>query len=194
MLPADVWHHAVNARDARFDGVFYVGIITTKIYCRPVCPSRRANPRNRRFFLSTADAETAGFRACLRCRPELAPGRAECDALSRLASIAADRIRNGALNGRSVRELAHELSVSERHLRRALDREMGASPVELAQEQRLQLARRLLSETALPITSIAYSAGFQSLRRFNALFRQRYGMNPSTLRHDARPPASQPAI
>jgi AraC family transcriptional regulator of adaptative response / DNA-3-methyladenine glycosylase II len=176
------WHRAVDSRDPRYDGVFFVAIATTKIYCRPVCPSRRANPANRRFFTSRRDAERAGFRACLRCRPELAPGAAECDALLRLATAAAKRIEAGALDGRSVRDLAGEFSVSERHLRRALGRALGVSPVELAQEHRLRLARRMLADTAMSITNVAYAAGFQSLRRFNAVFRSRHGMSPSAVR------------
>lgn len=188
-LPAHVCQRALDARDARFDGLFYVGIVTTGIYCRPTCPSRRADPDHRRFFNSAASAESAGFRACLRCRPELAPGRAVTDTVSRLAYTAAHRIGAGALNGRSVAELAAELGVSERHLRRALRRELGVSPVELAQTHRLLLAKRLLAETALSVTDIAFASGFESLRRFNVVFRERYGMNPSTLRRPS--PARQ---
>ena len=173
---------ALNARDPRFDGVFFVGITTTRIYCRPVCPSRAALDRNRRFFDSAAAAESAGFRPCLRCRPELAPGRALCDAVSRLAHAAVHRISSGALNGRSVETLARELDVSERHLRRALEREIGVSPLELAQTHRLLLAKRLLADTDLSVTHVAYASGFQSLRRFNAVFLERYGMSPSALR------------
>jgi AraC family transcriptional regulator, regulatory protein of adaptative response / DNA-3-methyladenine glycosylase II len=181
-LPAHVCQRALDARDARFDGLFYVGIVTTGIYCRPTCPSRRADPDHRRFFNSAAAAEHAGFRPCLRCRPELAPGKALIDAVSRLAYTAAHRIAAGALNGRSVADLAAELCVSERHLRRALRRELGVSPVELAQTHRLLFAKRLLAETALPVTDIAFASGFESLRRFNVAFRERYGMSPSALR------------
>ncbi|HEY3567182.1 MAG TPA: helix-turn-helix domain-containing protein [Thermoanaerobaculia bacterium] len=182
-LPFDVCHRAVDERDPCFDGVFFVAIVTTRIYCRPTCPSRRANPGHRRFFGSAAEAERAGFRACRRCRPELAPGSDEMDAVSRLARVAARRICAGALNGgRSVADLAAELGVSERHLRRALRREIGASPVELAQAHRLLQARRLLADTALPVIEIAFASGFESLRRFNVAFRQRYGMSPSALR------------
>src|SRR5215210_601373 len=118
-LTADVCQRALGARDPRFDGLFFVGITTTRVYCRPVCPARVSYPDRRQFFNSAAAAERAGFRPCLRCRPELAPGRALCDAVSRLAYAAAHRIGAGALNGRSVAELARELGVSERHLRRA---------------------------------------------------------------------------
>ncbi len=182
---------AVDARDARFDGVFFVGITTTHVYCRPVCPSRLAYDRHRRFFDSAAAAERAGFRPCLRCRPELAPGRAVLNAVSRLAQAAAQRIAAGALNGHSVAELAKELGVSERHLRRALEHEIGVSPLELAQTHRLLLAKRLLVDTDLPVTRVAYASGFQSLRRFNAAFREQYGAPPSALRRGV--PTRRPA-
>jgi AraC family transcriptional regulator of adaptative response / DNA-3-methyladenine glycosylase II len=182
-----VCQRACNSRDARFDGLFFVGITTTHIYCRPVCPARVSYPDRRRFFGSPAAAERAGFRPCMRCRPELAPGHALIDAISRLASSAAHRIEAGALNGRSVADLAHELGVSERHLRRALERELGVSPIDLAQTHRLLLAKRLLADTALPVTRVAFVSGFQSLRRFNSLFRERYRLPPSALRRRAIP-------
>jgi AraC family transcriptional regulator of adaptative response / DNA-3-methyladenine glycosylase II len=185
-LRADICERALNARDPRFDGVFFVGITTTGIYCRPVCPARVSHTERRRFYDSAAGAERAGFRPCLRCRPELAPGRALVDAISRLAWGAELRIAAGALNGRSVAELAGELGVGERHLRRALERELGVTPVELAQTHRLLLAKRLLVDTSLPVTRIAFASGFQSLRRFNAVFRDRYRLCPSQLRRVPR--------
>ncbi len=192
-LPADVLERALDARDARFDGLFFVGITTTGIYCRPVCPARVSYPARRRFFASAAAAEHAGFRPCLRCRPELAPGRALIDAVPRLAGLAAHRIAAGALNGRNVTDLARELGVSERHLRRALEREAGVAPLELALTHRLLLAKRLLADTTLPVTRVAFASGFQSLRRFNAVFRERYRMSPTrirrALRNDGGPPA-----
>lgn len=181
-LPESVCHRAVDARDPRFDGVFYVGVTTTRIYCRPICPSRRANREHRRFFPASAAAERHGYRPCLRCRPELAPGRGLVDAVSRLASTAAQRIAAGALNGRPVGALASDLCVSERHLRRALKRELGVSPLELAQTHRLLLAKRLLADTTLDMSRVAFASGFQSLRRFNAAFRERYRMSPTALR------------
>ncbi len=184
-LSPHICQQALDARDARFDGLFYVGIVTTRIYCRPTCPSRRATPDHRRFYDSAAAAERAGFRPCLRCRPELAPGLTLAGAVSRLASRAAHRICAGALNGRSVAELAAELAVSERHLRRALRREIGVSPLELAQTQRLLLAKRLLADTRLTVTDIAFASGFESLRRFNFAFHERYGMSPSAVRRPA---------
>ena len=185
MLQADICQRAVHARDIRFDGIFFVGITTTRVYCRPVCPARVSYPERRRFFETAASAERAGYRPCLRCRPELAPGRALMDAVPRLARLAAQRIAAGALNGRSVADLAGELGVSERHLRRALERQLGVSPAELAQTHRLLLAKRLLAETSLPVTRIAFASGFQSLRRFNSVFRERYRLSPSALRRSA---------
>jgi AraC family transcriptional regulator, regulatory protein of adaptative response / DNA-3-methyladenine glycosylase II len=187
VLNTDICVRALGARDARFDGIFFVGITTTRIYCRPVCPARVSYPSHRRFFESAASAEQAGFRPCLRCRPELAPGRALIDAVPRLARVAAHRIAAGALNGRGVAQLAGELGVSERHLRRALEREIGVSPIELAQTHRLLLAKRLLADTSLPVTRIAFASGFQSLRRFNSVFRERYRVSPSALRRPPRP-------
>jgi len=184
MLDAEICTRALGARDARFDGLFFVGITSTGVYCRPVCPARVSYPDRRRFFESPAAAESAGFRPCLRCRPELAPGRALVDAVPRLAHVAAHRIAAGALNEKSVRQFARDLGVSERHLRRALEREVGVSPLELAQTHRLLLAKRLLMDTPLSITRVAYASGFQSLRRFNSVFRERYRMNPTALRRD----------
>lgn len=193
----DAYQLAVDARDQRFDGVFFVGITTTRVYCRPACKSRLAYDNHRRFFNSAAAAERAGFRPCLRCRPELSPGRIDAggqlDAVSRLARLAAQRIAAGALNGHSVAALARELGVSERHLRRALDREISVSPLELAQTHRLLLAKRLIVDTDLPMTRVAYASGFQSLRRFNAVFREQYRMPPSALRRGrTRAPVGQP--
>jgi AraC family transcriptional regulator of adaptative response / DNA-3-methyladenine glycosylase II len=184
MAPLD-WDsctRALEARDARFDGVFFVGISSTGVYCRPICPARATLRRNRRFFANAAAAERAGFRPCLRCRPELAPGFARVDAVPRLAQAAATRIAGGALNGKGVDTLARELGVTGRQLRRALERELGVSPIELAQTHRLLLAKHLLTDTQLPLTHVAYASGFQSVRRFNALFRTRYHVNPAAMR------------
>jgi AraC family transcriptional regulator of adaptative response / DNA-3-methyladenine glycosylase II len=185
-LTPEMCQRIVEARDPRYDGVLFVAITTTRVYCRPVCPARVVHADRRRFFSSAAAAEHAGYRPCLRCRPELAPGRALCDAVSRLAHAAAQRIAAGALNGGSVAQLARTLCVSERHLRRALERELGVSPVELAQTHRLLLAKRLLADTNLSITRIAYVSGFQSLRRFNTVFRERYRIAPNALRRARR--------
>jgi AraC family transcriptional regulator of adaptative response / DNA-3-methyladenine glycosylase II len=181
-LPVAAWHRACDRRDPHFDGIFLVGITSTHIYCRPVCPSRAARQENRRFFAAAADAERSGFRACLRCRPDLAPGRSPIDALARLARAASKRIAEGALNGSSITVLARQLGVSPRHLRRAVEREFGVPPRVLAEASRLASARRLLIETEMPVTQVAYTSGFQSLRRFNAAFRACYQATPTTLR------------
>jgi AraC family transcriptional regulator, regulatory protein of adaptative response / DNA-3-methyladenine glycosylase II len=188
LLDPDACSRAIASHDPRFDGLFFVGITTTRIYCRPVCPARITYPERRRFFDSPAAAERSGFRPCMRCRPELAPGRAVCDAVPRVARAAAVRIAAGALNGHGVGDLASELGVSERHLRRAMERELGVSPVELAQTHRLLLAKCLLTDTRLPVTRVAFASGFQSLRRFNSVFRERYRMSPSVLRQRPRSP------
>jgi AraC family transcriptional regulator of adaptative response / DNA-3-methyladenine glycosylase II len=187
-MPLDTagYYRALAARDRRFDGVFYVGVTSTGIYCRPVCRARTPRRERCRFFNNAAAAERAGFRPCLRCRPELAPGHSSVDAVGRLASAAASRIAEGALNGGDVESLARELGVGSRHLRRVLEREVGVTPVELAQTQRLLLAKRLLTDSELPVTAVAHASGFQSLRRFNALFRERYRLNPTGLRRAHR--------
>lgn len=182
MLDQETCTRALESRDARFDGVFFVGITSTGIYCRPICPARATLRKNRRFFSHAAAAERSGFRPCLRCRPELAPGSARVDASPRLADAAARCIAAGALNGRDVETLAQGLGVTARQLRRAMVREIGVSPIELAQTHRLLLAKQLLTETALPIACVAFASGFQSLRRFNALFVERYRLNPLALR------------
>lgn len=186
--PPDHWHHAVNTRDRAFDGVFFVGIRGTRIYCRPVCPSRLARPENRRFFDSAAAAEAAGFRACKRCHPELAPGRASVDAVAELGAEAARRIRAGALNEVSLVVLAQALGVSERHLRRAVIRVTGASPQAIAMQQRLKAAERLLLETEQTVAQVAYASGYRSLRRFNQAFREAHGQTPTERRRLARSP------
>ena len=188
-FPITRWHHAVDSRDPAFDGVFFVAITSTRIYCRPICPSRIARPENRRFFLSCVAAEQSGYRACRRCRPELARGQTPLDAVPRLAQTAASRISAGALNGQTVKALAVELGMSDRQVRRALEREIGASPLDLALAQRLQMATTLLTETRTPVTRIAYASGFQSLRRFNAVFRERVRMSPTEWRRRTAPTA-----
>ena len=182
LLDHDICTRALEARDARFDGVFFVGITSTGIYCRPICPARATLRKNRRYFSNAAAAERSGFRPCLRCRPELAPGLARIDAAPRLAHAAARRIAAGALDGRDVNHLATSLGVSARQLRRAMRQEIGVSPIELAQTHRLLLAKQLLTETPLAVSRVAFASGFQSLRRFNAVFLERYRLNPQSLR------------
>lgn len=179
----DACYRALAAHDPRFDGAFFVGVASTGIYCRTVCPAKTPRRENCAFYPSAAAAEKAGYRPCLRCRPELAPGGpARVDAVGRLAALAASRIEDGALAESGVEGLAAELGVSDRHLRRVVERELGVSPVELAQTQRLLLAKRLLTDTGLSVTEVALASGFSSLRRFHALFQERYRLNPTELR------------
>jgi AraC family transcriptional regulator, regulatory protein of adaptative response / DNA-3-methyladenine glycosylase II len=173
---------AVRARDRRFDGRFFTAVSSTGIYCRPICPVRPPKRENMRFFSSAAAAEGAGYRPCLRCRPERAPGVASIDAASRLAGAAIAGIEEHAVSNARVGDLAASLGVSDRHLRRVTEAELGVSPIELAQTQKLLLAKRLLTETTLKLTDIAFASGFGSVRRFNALFKSRYGLNPSSIR------------
>jgi AraC family transcriptional regulator of adaptative response / DNA-3-methyladenine glycosylase II len=189
LLDPDLCYRALAARDRRFDGEFFVGVASTGIYCRPVCTARRPRRENCTFHPSAAAAESAGFRPCLRCRPELAPGAAPLDAPERLARTAANLIDEGALDDGNLETLAARLSVTGRHLRRVFASQFGVAPVAYAQTQRLLLAKRLLTDTDLPITDIAYAAGFGSFRRFHALFRARYRMAPSDLRQARHGPA-----
>jgi AraC family transcriptional regulator of adaptative response / DNA-3-methyladenine glycosylase II len=186
LLDADQCYRALSAHDARFDGRFFVGVATTGIYCRPVCSARTPRRGNCRFFPSAAAAEAEGFRPCLRCRPELAPGHATVDANRRLARAAAGLIDDGRLGDEArLPELARALGVTDRHLRRVFREEFGVSPVAYAQTQRLLLAKRLLTDTSLPVIEVAMASGFASLRRFNHLFRARYRMAPGELRRAA---------
>lgn len=176
------YYQAILTHDTRFDGVFFVGVSTTKIYCRTVCTAKTPRSENCKFFSTAALAEQSGFRPCLLCRPELAPGNARIDAVSRLAASAINRIEDGSLTEKRLDEFAAEMGVTDRHLRRVIQSEFGVSPIELIQTQRLLLAKRLLTDTNLPITEVAFASGFASLRRFNALFKERYRLNPTDLR------------
>jgi AraC family transcriptional regulator of adaptative response / DNA-3-methyladenine glycosylase II len=183
-LEAETCYRALTARDRRFDGLFFVGVATTGIYCRPVCTARTPRRERCAFYRTAAEAEGAGFRACLLCRPELAPGGAPVDSVPRLVAAAVSRIEGGFLNESSIEGLATELGVTSRHLRRAMESELGVSPVELAQSRRLALAKQLLQDTTLPVAEVAFASGFQSVRRFNALFQERFGRPPVALRRE----------
>ncbi len=185
LLDPDVCYRALAAHDSRFDGRFFVGVSSTRIYCRPVCSVRMPRRENCHFFPSAAAAEVAGYRPCLRCRPELAPGHASVDASAQLARGAVSLIEDGVLEAGGVEHLADRVGVTSRHLRRIFDTQYGVSPIEYAQTQRLLLAKRLLTDTSLPVTEIALASGFASVRRFNALFRSRYRMAPGRLRAHA---------
>ena len=184
-LDPEQCYRALRTHDSRVDGRFFVGVGTTGIYCRPVCTAKTPLARNCRYFPSAAAAEAGGFRPCLRCRPELAPGYAAVDANRRLAQSAAGMIEDGGLEDASLAGVAAALGVTDRHLRRVFQQEFGVSPVDYAQTQRLLLAKRLLTATALPVLDVAMASGFASLRRFNDLFRTRYRMTPGGLRRSA---------
>ena len=192
-LDVDACYHALRTHDSRFDGAFFTGVASTGIYCRPVCTARIPKRENCTFYSSAAAAEAAGFRPCLRCRPELAPGRAKVDAAGRLATLAAARIEGGALAEADMATLAAGMGVSDRHLRRVMQSEFGVSPIELAQTQRLLLAKQLLTDTNLSATEVALASGFASLRRFNALFQERYRLTPTALRRQRKIPLERMA-
>ncbi|WP_299766467.1 DNA-3-methyladenine glycosylase 2 family protein [Ramlibacter sp.] len=192
-LHPDACYLALKTRDARFDGSFFTGVTSTGIYCRPVCKVRAPRRENCRFFAHAAQAEGAGFRPCLRCRPELAPYALRWsvqDAGAVLAQQAARLLDEpDAWNGQppSVEQLAARLGVSDRHLRRIFEAQLGVSPMQYLQTRRLLAAKQLLADTGLPITQVALASGFSSLRRFNAAFLQHYGLSPSGLRRAGVP-------
>jgi AraC family transcriptional regulator of adaptative response / DNA-3-methyladenine glycosylase II len=181
----DTYYQALLSRDRRFDGWFFVGVSSTGIYCRPVCAVRTPKLANCSFYGSAAAAEKQGFRPCLRCRPELAPGHGVLDISGKLARTAAALIEAGFLNQADVPALAARIGVTERHLRRIFAAEFGVTVIEYLQTQRLLLAKRLLSDTALPVVEVAFAAGFASVRRFNDVFQAHYRLSPRQLRKAA---------
>jgi AraC family transcriptional regulator of adaptative response / DNA-3-methyladenine glycosylase II len=183
-LDPDVCYRALQSRDARFDGRFFTAVTSTGIYCRPICPARTPMRKHCRFFMSAAAAQQAGFRACLRCRPETAPQSPAWRGTAGTVSRAMARIAEGALDGprESVERLAVSLGVGERQLRRLFDQHIGASPLAVAQTRRVLFAKQLLHETRLPMASVAMAAGFGSIRRFNDTFLALYKRPPSQLR------------
>ncbi|MBM3601695.1 MAG: DNA-3-methyladenine glycosylase 2 family protein [Alphaproteobacteria bacterium] len=177
-------YRALEARDPRFDGRFFVGVTSTGIYCRPVCPARTPKPANCRFFATAAAAQEAGFRPCLRCRPETAPDTGAWRGTSATVSRGLALIAEGALDGddASVERLAARLGVGERQLRRLFTQHLGASPIAVAQTRRVHLAKHLIHETRLPMAEVALASGFGSIRRFNETFRALFRKPPSALR------------
>ncbi|HXE94983.1 MAG TPA: Ada metal-binding domain-containing protein, partial [Dongiaceae bacterium] len=176
-LDPDKCYLAILARDGRFDGVFFTAVVSTGVYCRPVCPAKTPLKQNCRFFHTAAAAEAAGFRPCLRCRPELSPvpdGIPDSTVRRAFALM-----QSGEFSYDKIGEIAAELGLSDRQLRRLFLQEYGLPPVAFAQTRRLLFAKRLLQETSLSIADVAFSSGFGSVRRFNTLFRGRYGLVPS---------------
>src|SRR3954470_898069 len=182
MLDPDLAYDAIRARDARFDGVFFTAVTTTRIYCRPSCPARTPRRENVRFYPTAAAAQQAGFRACLRCRPDAAPGSPEYNVRADLAGRALRLIGDGVVDREGVPGLARRLGYSERHVHRQLVAEVGAGPIALARAQRAHTARVLIETTCLPFTETAFAAGFASLRQFNDTIRAIYARTPTELR------------
>ena len=179
-------YSALTARDSRFDGMFFVGVTSTDVYCRPICPAKTPKAANCRFFATPQEAERAGFRPCLRCRPELAPGSAPVDDAQRIAQLMVQRLEEENLDDSAgLEEIADQFELSSRQIRRIIQKQLGVPPIQLLLTRRLLLAKQLLSETSLPVIDVAFASGFSSLRRFNDAFNRRYGMPPTRLRKKA---------
>ena len=179
-------YNALTARDSRFDGVFFVGVTSTGIYCRPICRVKTPKAANCRFFDTPQEAEQAGFRPCLRCRPELAPGNAPVDDAQRIARLIVQRLEEGQLDEEAGLEaIADQFELSSRQIRRIIQKELGVPPIQLLLTRRLLLAKQLLTETIWPMTEVAFASGFSSVRRFNDAFTRHYGMAPTRLRKKA---------
>ncbi len=184
-IDTDTLYEAFKANDSQLDGRYFMGVTSTGIYCRPVCGARMPKKENCRFFTSAAEAEQAGFRPCLICRPELAPGRSISDATSNLALRAARTLRDTCGSGESIETLAGKLGYTDRHLRRVFERTYHLTPVQYVQTCRLLTAKNLLTDSNLSIGDIALASGFKSVRRFNEAFKSHYRMAPSSLRKEA---------
>lgn len=182
MISFEVCNAARLRRDPQYDGRFFTAVKTTRIYCRPVCPVKQPLTRNVTYYPTAAAAEASGYRPCLRCRPETAPFCAAWNGTRSTVARALRLIDGGGLDKSSVAALADRLGVSSRHLARLFERHVGASPQQVAKTRRVQRAKRLLNETNEPLAQIAYQAGFGSVRRFNATFRELYGRAPSSIR------------
>ncbi len=186
LLNNDEYEDARQSRDPRFDGRFFIGVLTTGIYCRPICPARIPKKENVQLYRSAAAAAEAGFRPCLRCRPESSPGTPAWVGAPYKVSKALHLIAKGSLDDNSVDELANQLSISSRQLSRLFQQHVGASPVAVAQTQRLHFAKKLIDETDLPLAEVCFAAGFASVRRFNAVFQASYARSPKELRKRRR--------
>ena len=183
-------YRAVKSRDARFDGVFYTGVRTTGIYCRPSCPARTPHQRNVQFFASAAAAQDAGFRACRRCRPDTTPGSPEWNVRADAVARAMRLIGDGVVEREGVDGLASRLGFSTRHVNRMVTDELGAGPLALARSRRAQSARVLIETTDMAMADIAFAAGFASIRQFNDSIRHVYAMSPTEMRGRRKTPPS----
>jgi AraC family transcriptional regulator, regulatory protein of adaptative response / DNA-3-methyladenine glycosylase II len=188
-LDLESCYRVLRTRDARFDGRLYVAVKTTGIYCRPICPARTPKQENVVFFPSAAAAQAGGFRPCLRCRPEIAPSQAAWRGTSNTVSRALSLIDKGALDDADVDALAERVGVGARHLRRLFDKHLGASPIEVAQTRRVLRAKQLIHDTQMTMAEIALASGFNSIRRFNEIFRAMFKRPPSALRRRRQSPA-----
>jgi AraC family transcriptional regulator of adaptative response / DNA-3-methyladenine glycosylase II len=181
-LDLQSYERARLSRDARFDGRFFIGVTTTGVYCRPICPAPSPKPKNVRYFPSAAAAAEAGYRPCLRCRPESSPGTPAWLGTSSTVSRALRLLADGTLEDAGIEDLAGRLGIGSRHLRRLFLQHLGATPIAVAQTRRLHFAKRLIDDTDLPFAEIAGASGFGSIRRFNATFRTLYGRSPTEIR------------
>lgn len=180
-------YQAIRSRDARFDGLFFTAVTSTRIYCRPSCPATTPKLQHVRFYLTAAEAEAAGFRACKRCRPEAAPGSPAWNFRAELTGRAMSLINDGVVDREGVAGLAHHLGYSTRQLHRHLTEELGVGPLALARTRRVHMARLLLSSTSLSVTQVAMASGFSSLRQFNDTLHTVLGMAPRELRRQQSP-------
>jgi AraC family transcriptional regulator of adaptative response / DNA-3-methyladenine glycosylase II len=187
MLADSICSRARRTRDPRFDGRFFIGVLTTRIYCRSICPARTAKEKNVRYFPTAAAAAEAGLRPCLRCRPECSPGTPAWLGTSATVSRALRLISESALEDGGIESLAERLGIGGRHLRRLFLQHLGASPVAVAQTRRLHFAKKLIDDSRLPMGEVALASGFRSIRRFNAAFRKTYNRTPTQLRKLRQP-------
>ena len=181
-LDTDRWYDALRSHDPRFDGRLFIAVTSTRIYCRPICPAKRPLKKNVRIFACAAAAEAAGFRPCLRCRPEVAPWTSAWNGTSTTVSRGLRLIGEGALDTGDVDVLAQRLGITARHMRRLFEEHLGASPIAIAQSRRVHFARTLIADTSLPITDVAFAAGYSSVRRFNAAVKTAYRIAPREMR------------
>jgi len=180
-LSKEVCVRAMQSKDAKFDGKFYIGVYSTGIYCRPICPAPTPKLKNIQFFPSAAAASDAGLRPCLRCKPEIAPG-VDWSGIPALVSKALQLISNSFPDEIKIDDLAGQLNIGSRHLRRIFQQHLGTTPTSIRNTQKLHFAKHLIDETHLSMTEIAFAAGFNSIRSFNNTFKKTYQKSPSKLR------------
>ncbi|MGZ3716153.1 MAG: bifunctional transcriptional activator/DNA repair enzyme AdaA, partial [Ktedonobacterales bacterium] len=190
----DLCYRAICSRDSRFDGRFFTAVTTTGVYCRPICPARTPHAAHVRFYACAAAAEAAGFRACRRCHPEASPNSPDWNMRADLVARALRLIADGTVDTDGVTGLARRLAVSERHLYRMLMAEVGTGPLALARTRRAQAARQLIDQTDLPLTTIAFAAGFTSIRQFNDTMQTAFGCAPSAFRRRATQPSAADGV